>query len=430
MSRRKTSAQASFGKGITSHSATAGTTAPAPRPTPTPPNEAPLQRKYRKLIRKHLGKILDKLFSEITGLHFHVAWAPASPHKWDTRTLPTACSVCCQLSGSPLLRECQICGPRQLARALSGDGEGHHFTCPLGVRNYWVPIRIRDETLGIAYLQALDHPTARHPDRRHSARAVQFHGRRADAKMMSRMKFARAARFLQHIIQHVQTSSLSDLRKADLTSARHAVLALEKEQTRLHEALKRHLSVAPETSHRATPESHPQQLVHHLLERLKLDYAKPITLQRCAAQLGMNASYVSALFSRAVGIPFKAYLTEMRLEKAKAMLSDPAKPASEVAYAVGYATENRFRLAFKKATGLSPKLWRETMQTNPPPPHFVAADVSPLVIFWKGPEPTHVGLPQFTKRTSSALFGFFSGKIQTNDEFSKLSHPMQNATWC
>ena len=42
--------------------------------------------------------------------------------------------------------------------------------------------------------------------------------------------------------------------------------------------------------------------------------------------------------------------------------------ASEVAIAVGYGSENRFRIAFKKATGLSPKLWRETMQTNLPPP--------------------------------------------------------------
>jgi two-component system, response regulator YesN len=98
------------------------------------------------------------------------------------------------------------------------------------------------------------------------------------------------------------------------------------------------------------------------------DYRRPITLQQYARELGMNAAYVSSLFSRAVGVPFKQHLTELRLEKAKALLGDPVQSVSAVAYGVGYASENRFRIAFKRATGLSPKLWRETMQTNPPPP--------------------------------------------------------------
>jgi AraC-like DNA-binding protein len=163
----------------------------------------------------------------------------------------------------------------------------------------------------------------------------------------------------------VQSATLSDLRKADLMSAGRAVLALEKEQARLHLTLKRHLPPAPQARRRSGPESHVQQIVHRLLERLELDYAKPITLQHCARELGMNAAYVSDLFSHTVGVPFKTYLTDLRLEKARELLSDPAKTASEVAHTVGYASENRFRMAFKKATGLSPRLWRETMQTNP-----------------------------------------------------------------
>jgi hypothetical protein len=38
-----------------------------------------LQHKYRELVRKHLGRFLDSLFAEFTGVHFHVAWAPALP---------------------------------------------------------------------------------------------------------------------------------------------------------------------------------------------------------------------------------------------------------------------------------------------------------------------------------------------------------------
>ena len=320
--------------------------------------DALLQIKYRGLIRKHLDKLLDELFAEFTGLHFHVTWAPSPPHEWAAQTLPTGCSVCCRLSGSPLLKDCRICGPKQLIRALSAVGDGHRFTCRLGVRNYWFPIRVRGETLGIAYLQALDHSTAARKGRKGPSRA--------NAKAMNRFEFTRAARFLQLIVQHVQTCSLSELRKADLTSARSAVVALEREQARLRVVLERESNPPRQTPHHSGPQSHPEQVVHRLLRCIEQNYREPITLRQCADKLGMNAAYASALFSRAVGVPFKACLTDLRLENAKALLADPAKTASEVAYAVGYASENRFRIAFKKATGLSPRMWRETMQMNPP----------------------------------------------------------------
>ena len=335
---------------------------PAP---PLPPGEPSLQHKYRELVRKHLGKLFDALFAEFTGVHFHIAWKPASPRRWDTETLPTGCSVCCRLTGSPLLPACRICGPRQLARALSADGEGHCFTCRLGVRNYWIPVRIRAETLGIAYLQALEPPTARPLARKRFARAVPARFRQADARVMSRREFAHAAQFLRFIVQHVQTASLADLRKADLMRAGRVVLALEKEQARLHQILQRHLPPACQASRRSGPEPHAEQVVHRLLQCIEQNYGKPITLQNCAGKLGMNPAYLSNLFSRAVGVPFKNHLIELRMEKARELLDDPARTVSEVAYAVGYASENRFRIAFKKATGLCPRLWRETMQTNP-----------------------------------------------------------------
>ncbi len=290
------------------------------------------------------------------------------PRDWDARTLPTGCSVCCRLTGSPLLPACRTCGPRQLARALGADGEGYRFTCRLGVRNYWIPIRIRGETLGIAYLQALESRTVKALARHSAARVAPAHLRQPGATVLSRPKFARAARLLQLIVQHVQTASLAELRKADLTNAGRAVLALEKEQARLRVALQRHLPPAHPVPRRSGPESHAQQTVHRLLQRIELDYGKPITLQHCARELGMNAAYLSDLFSRAVGVPFKTYLTELRVEKARELLGDPARAAADVACAVGYASENRFRIAFKNATGLSPRLWRETMQTHLPPP--------------------------------------------------------------
>jgi AraC-like DNA-binding protein len=330
-----------------------------------PKGDALLQQKYRNLARQHLDIFLNKLFAAVTGLHFHIAWAPAPAHGWEDTALPSGCSACCRISGSPLLIDCQSCGAKQLARALRADGDGHHFTCRLGVRNYWFALRIRNETLGIAYLQALDRAIARQPARKNSARVVRHRPFQQDARVLNQSRFVRAARLLRLIVQYVQTASLADLRKTELTNARWALLALEKERARLQHASHDHLPDSSQSLHRSDRETHPEQIVHRLLARLELDYAKPVTLQHYARELRVNAAYLSDLFSHALGIPFKTLLTSMRMAKAKQLLDDPATNVSQVASAVGYASENRFRFAFKKATGLAPKLWRETMQTTP-----------------------------------------------------------------
>jgi two-component system response regulator YesN len=103
-----------------------------------------------------------------------------------------------------------------------------------------------------------------------------------------------------------------------------------------------------------------QWIIRRVLEQVDRDYGQPLMLRHCAAALNLNAAYLSSLFSRTVGRPFKTFLTELRMRRAKELLSDCRKTVSEVAYAVGYNSENRFRLAFKKMTGLAPRSWRET----------------------------------------------------------------------
>ena len=188
-----------------------------------------------------------------------------------------------------------------------------------------------------------------------------------DSKVSGRLKFARAARFLHFIVQDLQTASLNDLLEAELASAQRVVSALEKEQARLHAVLQRHLPRSPQAARRVGADSHPESIIHRLLERLDRDCTQPVRLKDYAREMGLNAAYLSHLFSKAVGIPFKTYLTELRLEKAKEMLGDPAKRVSDVGWAVGYTSEDRFRIAFKKATGFCPREWRRTIEMKPSP---------------------------------------------------------------
>ena len=108
-------------------------------------------------------------------------------------------------------------------------------------------------------------------------------------------------------------------------------------------------------------------MVRAVLDRIQRDYAQQLTLRKCADDLQLNAAYLSHLFSSAIGLPFKTCLTEVRVEKARELLGDPARNISQISKAVGYASTNRFRLAFKSVTGISPRTWRETLRMNPSP---------------------------------------------------------------
>jgi two-component system response regulator YesN len=103
-------------------------------------------------------------------------------------------------------------------------------------------------------------------------------------------------------------------------------------------------------------------MVLQLVERMQRDFAQPLTEARIAEELKMNASYLSSVFARVVGVPFKSYLTMLRLERAQILLGDPRRCISDVALEVGYSSRDRFRAAFRAWTGLSPRRWRRSFR--------------------------------------------------------------------
>jgi len=331
-----------------------------------------LCEKYRELARQHLGA-LPALFTKFTGLFSHVAWAPRGPGHWGTRDLPTHSWLCRGVVAghAAALAGCRRCAARHLALALKSGHQGHRFTCFLGVHNYWLPIILRGCLVAIAFVQAPALPPSGrqgpckslHPNRALPSRiAGASRQARGATKRLSRSEFCGAARLLRLVFQHVETAALAELRRADLTQAQQAVVELQTVATRLRRDLNGLVPAFNKTPPLLNSEKHTDRAVHAALAYVDQHYSRPFTLRQCAGQLRLNAAYLSAQFSRAVGVPFKTYLTEVRVEKARELLSDPAATIADIACAVGYASENRFRLAFKHVTGLSPKLWRETLR--------------------------------------------------------------------
>jgi len=336
-----------------------------------PQGESVRVEQYRGRIRVQMTELL-RMFRSLTGLRCQVCWFPDWPGGGTLEAWP-ACFAGChdRISRHPqALDRCHECVKQELAATLKAGRSGHRFTCFLGVHNEWQPIIVRRCTIGLAFLQVADGDGERRnsPGKTEAtADAGACVSSRRSAKGMSRGAFGRVARLLRLMVRHAEILTLADLREAELVRTRQALASLQRmaRESRKASVLSvSRLSMRVPVAIDFRPETHSQRIAHNLLQYIRQHYAQPITLKRCSETTGLNMSYLSHIFSDHLGLPFKSCLIRVRLDRAMQLLSDPARNMSEVASAVGYASENRFRIAFKKATGLPPRVWRETLRAR------------------------------------------------------------------
>ncbi|GAA0136481.1 response regulator [Paenibacillus sp. YSY-4.3] len=87
---------------------------------------------------------------------------------------------------------------------------------------------------------------------------------------------------------------------------------------------------------------------------IQMNLRRKITLEEVADHLYLNSSYFSRLFKKETGETFVEYMTRMKMEKAREMLSDTSAAVEEVALALGYDNRSYFVKLFKKYYGISP----------------------------------------------------------------------------
>ena len=72
----------------------------------------------------------------------------------------------------------------------------------------------------------------------------------------------------------------------------------------------------------------------------------------------MSSAYFSTVFSQTTGRSFITYLTALRLEKAKELLTTTNMKLSDIALEIGYNEPNYFSHVFRKSVGMTPKEYR------------------------------------------------------------------------
>jgi two-component system response regulator YesN len=119
---------------------------------------------------------------------------------------------------------------------------------------------------------------------------------------------------------------------------------------------------APEAPAPAHPESENQQtalVMAHVRRYLEDNYMFDISLDSVGEILHISPAYLSAQFKKYQKMNFLDCLTELRINAAKELLSDPFRSSAEVASMVGYEDASYFARAFKKRTGVTPTQYRK-----------------------------------------------------------------------
>lgn len=88
-------------------------------------------------------------------------------------------------------------------------------------------------------------------------------------------------------------------------------------------------------------------------------YQKDISLDDVSRYVDISPYYFSKLFKEEMGKNFIEYLTGIRMEKAKALLSGTGLSMKEICMEVGYADPNYFSRIFKKNMGVTPTEYKE-----------------------------------------------------------------------
>ncbi|MGN1014159.1 MAG: helix-turn-helix domain-containing protein [Butyricicoccus sp.] len=108
----------------------------------------------------------------------------------------------------------------------------------------------------------------------------------------------------------------------------------------------------------AQPEKQEERTITGITRYLQEHLAEEMSLSVLAEEFHLNPQYISQLFKNEIGVGFLAYLTNIRMEKAKKLLLSTSLSITEVAERSGYGDYRVFTKAFKKTEGITPSQYR------------------------------------------------------------------------
>ncbi|WP_040763732.1 helix-turn-helix domain-containing protein [Novipirellula maiorica] len=103
--------------------------------------------------------------------------------------------------------------------------------------------------------------------------------------------------------------------------------------------------------------------IRRVRDSLEARFRENVSLHELAQLAGTSAPYLSRVFSKEVGIPIQAYLSQIRVRRAQQMLM-AGETLSNVAYAAGFADQSHFTRHFKRFIGVAPGAYSKAVNPS------------------------------------------------------------------
>lgn len=107
-------------------------------------------------------------------------------------------------------------------------------------------------------------------------------------------------------------------------------------------------------------QSDDRRIIGKVKETIRREFGNPdFSLEQAAHSVHLNPTYLSELFKETTGSRFIDYLTDIRLEEARRLLTETDMKMYEVCLSVGYTSSKYFSTLFRKKFEVTPTMYRE-----------------------------------------------------------------------
>lgn len=115
-------------------------------------------------------------------------------------------------------------------------------------------------------------------------------------------------------------------------------------------------------THKNSVSRHAQFYVSQMLEFIAVNYDQMLTIDAIAEHVKLNPNYAMGIFQRVMQLTMKQYITAMRINHVRALLSDTDKTILDIALTAGFGSSSRFYSTFNKYVGMTPQKYRKLSQ--------------------------------------------------------------------
>ena len=282
------------------------------------------------LLRSRLFRDYETVFTKATGLA--LALRPREYWQLAHHGKKSENPFCALLAEHPETLSVCLQAHEEMIRH-TGDIP-HTVTCPFGLTETAVPVRLGSETIG--YLR-LGQVLRRSPTS-------------ADTKKVSNKLESHGLRFSKQVHDAWNRNPLLPPEQYGAI-VRLLTFFAEQLSALINQIVIEQKNVEP-------------PLVQKAREYIEKHKAEPLSLSAVAQAAGASVFHFCKIFRKTTGLKFTDYVARVRLEEARTQLLNPNRRISEVAYDVGFQSLTQFNRMFKRVFGQSPTEFRAHLNTQ------------------------------------------------------------------